>query len=113
MRPASSRRSRGGPDWQATGLSSGVTGIFNLKGYAQAAIWQGASDINSVYPFQITPVLMVPAVEDGTELMCLVYDGDPFDDNLDLTADIRGEWQVDGAFHLNWAGDEYQIPPLG
>jgi len=102
----------GGPDWIAAGLEWHMTAILNIRGYTEAAIWDGTPGINSVYPYDILPVLRVSQVKNGQELICLVHHGDPVPELAMMRNTITASWQSDGSFHLNWAGDQYAIPPL-
>ena len=102
----------GGNVWRATTVAGRMTGIFNVRGYAQAKIWQEAPGINSVYPYYVLPVLTATGLEEGQTLLCLVHNGHSLKDTAPLLTEIDGQWLDDDSFELVWADKTYSVPPL-
>lgn len=97
--------------WQSATVDNRWSAIFNIQGYEKATLWEGASDINSVYPYYVLPVLTVSTVPNNHELICLVQTSTPKID-FELSENIIGNWLADGTFHLVQGEDEITIPPL-
>ncbi len=95
----------------ATLWGKGTAGIYNITGYDSPTLWDGAPNINSVYPYYVLPVLTVNEVHDGQELMCLVHDGQEIMD-FDISDNVSGTWRDDSSFHLVYGDDTITIPPL-
>jgi hypothetical protein len=88
---------------------SHATGIYNIFGYEGATLWQGAPHINSVYPYDVLPVLTVDAVSNEHELLCLVHGGNPIA-AYDVPDNAQGIWQRDGKFRLIYGTLDLIIP---
>lgn len=101
----------GRDSWRSATVDNRWTAIFNVQGYDVATLWEGATNINSVYPYFVLPVLTASTVANGHELICLVQTGKPSID-FRLPEDISGQWLVDGSFQLIYDGDEIITPPL-
>ncbi|MCA9883086.1 MAG: DUF2264 domain-containing protein [Anaerolineae bacterium] len=86
-----------------------ATGIYNISGYDEATLWQGAPHTNSVHPYDVLPVLTVNNVLDGHTLLCLVHGGQPFVE-IDIPNNAQGIWQDDGHFHLIYGTLDLVIP---
>lgn len=99
-----------GDNWLAAATMRGATGIRGLAGYNGAHLWSGDAGINSVYPFSVTPVLSANLTQPQHDLLCLVYTGGVAEPDALLRADISGEWQADGSFHLTWDGETLVVP---
>ena len=93
----------------ATLAMNRTSGIYNIFGYDGATLWQGTPHINSVYPYDVLPILTVDAVSDGHELLCLVHGGEPFVET-NIPDNARGIWQDDGNFHLVYDTLDLIIP---
>lgn len=86
-----------------------ASGIYNISGYEGATLWQGAPHINSVYPYDVLPVLTAESVADKQELLCLVHAGNMID-SYDIPDNAQGVWQDDGHFHLIYGTLDLVIP---
>lgn len=95
----------------AATINNHITTIYNIKGYDTATLWQGASTINSVYPYYVLPVLTASTITSGTTLICAVYDGVTQPD-FELPKPIQGTWLDDETFQLIIGDEEIIIPPV-
>jgi len=101
-----------GPNWQALSVEGRSSAILNLEGYDRASVWNGASSINSVYPYALVPVLTLHSVQPDHQLLCLCHIGKEIDVNRWTSQTIKGVWMPDDTFELTWNGREISVPPL-
>ena len=97
--------------WQSATIDSRWTAIFNIQGYERATLWEGAPNINSVYPYYVLPVLTASIVTEEQELICMVQSDTPSLD-FKLPENISGQWLLDGRFQLIYGDTETLIPAL-
>jgi len=97
--------------WQSAAIDNRWSAIFIIQGYDRATLWEGAPNINSVYPYYVLPVLTTSNITNGQELICLVQTDTP-SLAFKLPELINGQWRTDGTFSLTYGEIETIIPPL-
>jgi hypothetical protein len=97
--------------WQLATVGNRMVLIANIKGKQVAWLWHGTG-INSVYPFHILPMLRDYIKEGETELISLVYDGEPLNDIEAAIKKFSGKWLDDGSFEATNGTETIIVPPL-
>lgn len=92
-------------------VNNRAVAIRNLAGYDKATLWEGAPNINSVYPYYVLPVLTVTDIATHHECLCLVHDGKPTA-GFDIPEHISAIWHADGTLALQYGEEQFEIPPL-
>jgi hypothetical protein len=101
----------GNPLGYAAMVSDRMSSIYNIRGYDKATLWEGAPNINSIYPYYVLPVLTASSISDGQALICLVHSGTPVSE-IPLLENITGNWLDDDSFHLNIGNETISVSSL-